>query len=307
MSNYSTSRFNRDDQNTSWQKTFNLVPAGTLVLDVGCSSGTFGARLIKEKGCIVDGVEIDANDFIKAEKVLRKVYKFNIETDDLHIPEKYDIVFMGDVVEHLARPIDALKKIKKLLKPEGRLIFSLPNITHMSVRMMLLSGKVEYGRTGLLDETHLHFYNREEIYRVFNAAGFEIEIFDYTINDWPEPVIRAELEKIGLRMRPKFLEIVRSTNGAAYQFIGIAKRGAVKKQHLPSSSPLNVVDTYTREVKKNYEDTIKAIIADRDRILADKNKLEEELNAYSVRIAYKTSQKIRGIKRRVTSKRGSGK
>lgn len=276
MSNYSDSKFNYSDENSSWQKTFNLVPAKSTVLDIGCSTGVFGERLIVEKDCVVDGIEIDKGDILAAKKVLRNVYDINIELQEINLPQKYDVVFMGDVVEHLARPAQTLVKVRDLLKPEGIFLFSIPNITHMSVRLMLLQGRIEYGRTGLLDETHLHFYSSAEIKRVLQAAGYTLVSLDCTINDLPESVLEAELKKIGLEATPEFKKLAQSLDAVAYQFIGIAKTGKVKKVKLPKSSPENVVDKYYKSLEAEYHKSVKAIQADKKNIVKELERLRKE-------------------------------
>ena len=277
MSNYSDSQFNFSDPNTSWHKTFHLVPENSCVLDIGCSTGNFGEQLIKQKKCIVDGIEIDDGDINEAKKRLRKVYKINIETEDVKLSQKYDVVFLGDVIEHLAKPSTTLKKLHSLLNKEGVLLFSMPNITHMSVRLMMLEGKIEYGRTGLLDETHLHFYNREEIYRVLNSAGFEVIKFDYTINDIPFEKAKENLKKMGLTPNDEFKKLLKTTNAAAYQFIGIAKvNKSIKPQKLPKLSPHNIVEDYINDMKGEYENAIKGLKEDRAKIIKDLNNLIKE-------------------------------
>lgn len=285
MSNYSASDF-KDDPNTSWYKTFRLIPEKSEVLDIGCSNGTFGEQLIKQKSCAVDGIEVDDGDIAEAKKKLRNVYKMDIERDEIDIDHSYDVIFMGDVIEHLANPTHALERIKKLLKGGGILVFSMPNITHMSVRLMLLSGNIEYGRTGLLDETHLHFYNREEIYRVLNAAGYKVKTFEYTVNDVPFELAKRELAELGLTPGKKFKDLLRTTNAAAYQFIGVAEKSKkAERQSLPASSPDNIVGNYIDELKTDYEKAIedlklnlKKTAEDRDRVVADRDRLKDEMS-----------------------------
>lgn len=285
MSNYSDSSF-KDDANSSWYKTFHLVPKGTTVLDIGCSSGSFGEQLIAQKGCTVDGIEIDDGDISEAKKVLRKVYKLDIERDNLDIQTRYDVIFMGDVVEHLAQPAKALAKIKKLLKPNGILVFSIPNITHMLVRIMLMGGTIDYGRTGLLDETHLHFYNSKEIHHVFNEAGYHIKKFDFTVNDMPFELVEQELGKLGLETTKKFKETIQSTDGAAYQFIGVAEAAKTPtKQTLPKSSPHNTVETYINEVKAQYEKAVNDLLTEREKIITDLNGLAAERDKLKAQLA----------------------
>lgn len=303
MSNYSDSKFNDTDDNSSWQKTFKLVPERSTVLDIGCSNGVFGERLIAEKGCIVDGIEIDKGDIHAAKKVLRNVYDIDIERQVIKLPQKYDVVFMGDVVEHLARPAQTLAKVRGLLKPEGVFIFSIPNITHMSVRLMLLQGKIEYGRTGLLDEAHLHFYNSSEIKRVLQAAGFALISLDNTINDLPEDVLSAEFHKLGLDVKPEFKKIAQSLDAVAYQFIGIAKPGKAEKIELPKSSPENVVEKYYKSLEAEYNKSVKAIQADRQNLTKELERLRKENKVLNKKLAIRAE---RFVKNRLL-KKGSDK
>jgi hypothetical protein len=53
-------------------------------------------------------------------------------------------------------------------------IISLPNIGHGDVRLSLLSGRFKYADKGLLDATHLHFYNRESVLELVEPAGLEV-------------------------------------------------------------------------------------------------------------------------------------
>ncbi|CAN5644187.1 hypothetical protein BH23PAT2_BH23PAT2_03850 [soil metagenome] len=292
MSNYSDSQFNFEDKNNSWYKTFYLVPENSTVLDIGCSGGNFGQELIKQKNCIVDGIEINRDDIDIARKKLRNVYELNIELNEININQEYDVLFMGDVIEHLADPVNALRKLKKLLKPEGVLVFSIPNITHMSVRLMLLRGKIEYGKTGLLDETHLHFYNSIEIYRVLNTAGYKVVTFDHVKRDIPFEVIKDELQEIGLRTTKKFKNTVQSLDGAAYQFIGTAKIGVATDQKLPDKSPIDVTDKRIKIWRKEYEKNRLQYVKQREEFKKQTNSLKEKLEAAKDEISNLKKSKI---------------
>lgn len=307
MSQYSDSKFNFDDPNSSWTMTFKMIPPKAKVIDIGCSAGTFGAELIKQKGCVVDGIEIDDSDIEKARKKLRKVYKINVETDKLAVNEKYDVAFMGDVIEHLARPVDALKKIRQLFKPEGRLVFSMPNITHMSVRLMLLKGEIQYGKTGLLDETHMHFYNSEEIYRILNAAGYKIEKLQFVSRDIPTSVLEEELSEIGLKMTNKFKELAQSTNAAAYQFIGSASLASRPlKQKLPPKSPIDVTDKrvnlWRKQSKKKHEELrrrLDVVLSERDEARHRLSQIENSRSWKLARSLNKAAKPARHLSKKI--------
>ncbi len=256
MSNYSDSTF-ANNPNTPWFKVLNLIPKKSKVLDIGCSSGNFGEVLIKEKQCTVDGIELDPGDAKKAETVLNKVHTLNIETDDISMvkDKSYDIVYFGDVIEHLVDPVKTLKRIKTKLNSTGSVIFSIPNMTHISVRIMLMGGHFQYGKTGLLDKTHLHYYDLDEIKRVFEEAGFIISELDWVRRDVPTELLKRQLKEIGLTPNTEFIKKSKSLEYAAYQFIGKAKPSLKKPKHtqLPTvSPPIDEFEKYLSEVRQEY-------------------------------------------------------
>src|ERR1035441_4173494 len=206
MSNYSDSTF-ANNANTPWFKVLNLIPKQCKVLDVGCSSGNFGSIVIKEKQAIVDGLELDSGDAKLAATKLRKVLNLNVESDDLsELDNDYGVIYFGDVIEHLVDPVKALKRIKTKLAPNGSVIFSIPNMTHISVRLMLMGGHFQYGKTGLLDKTHLHYYDLDEIKRVFAEAGFTISKLDWVRRDIPAELLKRQLKEIGLTPSALFIK-----------------------------------------------------------------------------------------------------
>src|SRR6267142_934237 len=204
MSNYTENQYT-SDENSSWGIVFKEVKDGEKVLDIGCSSGNLGAELIKRKNCVVDGIDIDPNDIKLAKKKLRKAFIVNIETDSLSaLNEKYDVVLMLDVIEHLIDPVEALRKVSKLLKPEGRLLFSVPNMAHVSVRLDLLLGELNYRQTGLLDNTHMHFYTEKSLLKILKAAGYSVSKAESTTVSYPEQLLAMKLKEAGLKFETGF-------------------------------------------------------------------------------------------------------
>ena len=59
-------------------------------------------------------------------------------------------------------------------------------MAHISVRLALLQGDFEYTQTGLLDKTHIHFYDQREVERVFNEAGYEITNLEFVKRTTPK-------------------------------------------------------------------------------------------------------------------------
>ena len=158
----------------SLSKIVNKISDHSVVLDVGCGSGMLGLYLSQEKGCVVDGVDLDKD----AIEICRPIYRFtavrNLESElltDVFKAKEYDYIVVADVVEHLINPDHLLSELKQLIKPNGTIIFSVPNITHIAIGFELLFGYFNYSNNGLLDSTHLRFYSRESLLSKLKAFG----------------------------------------------------------------------------------------------------------------------------------------
>lgn len=146
------------------------------VLEIGCDCG---ATLLEIRNrypqAAVYGVELNEKAAIVASHVANVQVK-NIEEYNLEFaPQAFDYIIFGDVLEHLRDPLNAIQYCRRFLKNEGYILASIPNLMHISVVEGLLRGNFTYTETGLLDKTHIHFFTFNEIVRMFNAGGYEIE------------------------------------------------------------------------------------------------------------------------------------
>ncbi|WP_434697297.1 methyltransferase domain-containing protein [Pseudomonas sp. Z1-14] len=108
--------------------------AGKKVLDVGCSQGIVPLLLARE-GCEVVGVDTspqaieEAKSYLAAEPthVQAKICYVNADFLSLDTTETApDTIVISEVLEHLVRPEMFVEKAAALLKPEGRLIITVP-------------------------------------------------------------------------------------------------------------------------------------------------------------------------------------
>lgn len=158
-----------------------MIDCGSTVIDMGCATGYF-AKELRLKSCFVIGVERDR----KAAKLARAYCDRVIIADlnrigNLDIDkESADYVLLLDVIEHLTDVKNLLKEIKRIIKPKGQLIISTPNIAHISIRLMLVSGNFDYKDVGIMDNTHTHFYTRKSLKRLFADSGWDIKSFEVT-------------------------------------------------------------------------------------------------------------------------------
>ncbi len=91
------------------------------------------------------------------------------------IGETVDYIIFGDVLEHLKDPYRMLIKCNELLKPDGKILVSLPNIMHISVIIPLLKGHFSFEKEGIRGYTHLHNFTHDNIREMFENCGYEVE------------------------------------------------------------------------------------------------------------------------------------
>jgi 2-polyprenyl-3-methyl-5-hydroxy-6-metoxy-1,4-benzoquinol methylase len=147
---------------------------GQWVLDVGCGEGGLG-RILKQMGCRVVGIEVEPGAAIEAEKHYDRVYVADMDSFDLPFDgQSFDHIVCADVLEHLRNPWGVLARLCPLLKSEGSLVASIPNIRNVETIADLLKGNFNYSNWGIMDETHLRFFTRRSIEKMFVDAGYAV-------------------------------------------------------------------------------------------------------------------------------------
>ncbi|WP_017302680.1 class I SAM-dependent methyltransferase [Spirulina subsalsa] len=128
---------------------------------------------------ITQTVNFDHFQSKQPESVEIESYHFNIEEDRFPFPDQqFDVVLFCEIIEHLLLdPVSVLREIKRILKPNGTLILTTPNVSRLeNVAKMIAganiydpySGYGPYGR-------HNREYNKHELYLLLTYLGFEID------------------------------------------------------------------------------------------------------------------------------------
>ncbi|MEI6287250.1 MAG: methyltransferase [Bacillota bacterium] len=207
------------------------IPATAgVVLEIGCGAGAMGQRFKgSHPDCRYLGVEFNPQAAAIASQRLDSVVAANAETVNLAerqiAPESIDCLVYGDVLEHFAEPLSTLRDHLRYLKIGGSVVACIPNIQHLSVIVGLLQGKWDYTAEGLLDTTHLRFFTRDSIQKLFANAGLQVEEIkarnNITAGMQPfQELLRPATEALGINFEQFAVQT------AAFQYLVIAEKAA---------------------------------------------------------------------------------
>ncbi len=133
-----------------YSKISKIKPSPGKILDIGCATGEFLEKF-KKYNWQCTGVEVseDARNVAKSKKI-------NLYSSIHDIPEneKFDIITMWHVLEHVHDLNDSIKKINSLLKDNGSLIIAVPNINSYDAKI--------YGKNWIALDTPRHLYHFSE-------------------------------------------------------------------------------------------------------------------------------------------------
>jgi len=131
-------------------------------------------QVLQGSGLTIDAIEPNTEWADIARPFYRQVFATTVEGAQLPAG-RYEAIVCADVLEHLADPLAVLKQLRDAATPDALFLVSLPNIAHVSVRMMLLAGRFPKMERGILDRTHLQFFTRDTAADLLKSAGLQIE------------------------------------------------------------------------------------------------------------------------------------
>ena len=148
---------------------------GMHILDFGCGQGAFSQRLI-DAGAIVDACDIDT-DQIKAQ--VQRKFKLDLNKAEIlnSISDKYDMVVAVEILEHLNNPWKYLSDCLSVLKEDGIIVLSTPNISSFPSRLrFFMRGTIlAYEKTDLAHGhiTPLSYVQLENMFNYYNIDILE--------------------------------------------------------------------------------------------------------------------------------------
>jgi len=135
-----------------------LIPDGAKVLDLGCGDGRLLDDLIRRKGCVGRGIDIDEKAVLECVKRGVPVYHGRMLEGMGFYPDGYfDVAILSQTLQQTASPPEV---IREMLRVAGRAIISFPNFGHWRVRLRLLLG----GRMPRTDALPYHWFDTPNVH-----------------------------------------------------------------------------------------------------------------------------------------------
>jgi len=136
------------------------------ILDIGCATGALLARL-RGRGWRVTGVEISPSaEYAQKERGL------DIKTvplEENHFPSShFDVIHASHLIEHLNDPRSFLNEVYRILKPDGRIFITTPNIAGFQARLF-----GSRWRSAIFD--HLYLFSVRTLKEILAGSGFAAE------------------------------------------------------------------------------------------------------------------------------------
>ena len=131
------------------------------ILDFGCGWGGFLKKIIKAKS--LTGVELRKECIFYIKKNIKKI----VVSDNLNnLNEKYDIITMFHVLEHIPYQIETLKELKKKLTKNGKIIIEVPSADDFLLKLK------EFKKFTFWSE-HLILHTEYSLRKILEVSGFK--------------------------------------------------------------------------------------------------------------------------------------
>lgn len=166
------------------------LSSGNRLLDYGCGGGRF-LKEVSESGFDLYGVEFNP-DLVELLKIKFPDIKF-CSTDQFQTgSEKYDIIFMSNVLEHLTNPFEILEQLKNRLYPGG--IFVIEGPLENQFHFALVIRKIYFAfkkhilrRVAYHSPRHITFSNAKNQQLLFKRVNIHTIEFKVWEEAWPFP------------------------------------------------------------------------------------------------------------------------
>lgn len=153
---------------------------GGRVLEIGCGNGETADILSRDLGCQMSCLDYAPSHLARVRAKGHETISCNLDSEDevrcveTEKQGQYDVVVSLEVIEHLFEPDVVFRLAHAVLKPQGLLLISTPNLAYIGYRLYSLFR----GNLPPAQGHHISFFNGRRLWQQLFICGFE-----------PEPVV----------------------------------------------------------------------------------------------------------------------
>ena len=204
-----------------------VTASGKRFLDVGCGSGELGAALKQNGAAHVAGIELHSDSAARARERLDVFVEGDVLTAELPFQEgEFDYLVFADVLEHMPAPERVLARVLPFLRPDGRLVVSVPNYRFYSVLLRLVFDRWEYTDHGIRDRTHLRIFTKRVLVELLEDAGLRVERLERNYRLIEDQTHIGRTGAVATRIARKTIAPLLFRNLMAYQYLAVACRSS---------------------------------------------------------------------------------
>lgn len=144
-----------------------VLTSGAQILEVGCHAGTFLQLAQLRSAASFTGTELDRGF---REELQREGFDVRSTLEDC-AGQSFDAIMVFHVLEHIARPVEFLQAIGRLLGPSGRLVIEVPNLTDA----LLWTYTIPKYRDHYWRYAHVWYFSAAPLRRLLETAGFAVD------------------------------------------------------------------------------------------------------------------------------------
>ncbi len=141
-----------------------LNPEDKALCDIGCGKNPI-SKGIKTKLTLT----VDSNKKYKPKMVA------DVSKRLLFKSGTFDIIVLGEIIEHIVDAERFISEMSRILKSEGHVILSVPNICSLRYRIAFMLGKIPAHASKGSINMHVRDYNLDDIKELMMTSGFSIE------------------------------------------------------------------------------------------------------------------------------------
>lgn len=141
------------------------------ILEVGCGLG-YLTYALRQAGHEARGLDISAQAVERARRAFGDHYLCaDVNQFAAEAPGAFDIVVMTEVLEHLERPLQVLRSLRALLRPNGSALISTPSKDFLPLGAVWRTDN---------PPVHLAWYSAASLREMARRTGFRIRFADFT-------------------------------------------------------------------------------------------------------------------------------